>query len=1013
MRRPCVCLVIVFLVDTVMFSEAGGQNTGRPINVGVNGQVTPPVVKVGEPIPLTVTVSNGLGVPVFHSTFALKPNDWNGETHNVSLVDIYRDGKESNLHLARPEINVPHLVAGIGRTGVEPGKSLQIETDARKWKLRDGWLPGRYEVTVRVDGLEIDPYYRLSVLSGPFEFEIQGETVPAVSWGKPKDGVVCGLSVGCDRYVLGQPVELAVYLKNTRDEKVTCNVSRFHGAWVRGPRDDELYMMVDALGGQHVEGEPHTIPADQVRRILITECPTRPTGNRASDLHFTPGRTRVVVRCTPLFDKTDGGIFADRGYGACTGEVSVEVVDPPERDGERGRAEADRNVPAGPPGGDRAVVPVNTQKTLIEAVGKQFTDTEWEYPSDLLPDTFPGLEHVSGPGDPGVSGKAAWRKPVTLKHGPSGTEVFVNCYRRRKQLAQPLDPNLPGTPLLPLTEPDYRYQSADFHALKAAAARETTRDVFVFLDGDIMFKVEVSGVTLELRRGLVRSTAEAIWKFRHRRDAGTIRGFFRPTKEKFFSDEPITVEMVVHNDGTEDFRFHKGGDYRLTGGRHDRFFVAFGGSSPMFTSNGGGLHGLGIVPAKGVYKEVIDLTPWGPPGPDDQGVIRVTCRRTLTTQVATKLLVRCLEQKPIDYTRKDARAILIAEMTRLNQRRAGFADDREKQKEIERVVDLYMRYPQIQSTFECRVNGRVKAGQAQEHSIATLEPEQALQSRRAENEAIEQAIDHMLSGLGHKTVMQARIDAVVGFGEDAVPLLMKRYGMTDDDRSWPLVSSLCQIATPTAREFVRQILTDHRERRATITVIRDYPVEHEGDIVGLLIELLHVRRQQYDASERLKEIIQRKPARAGELVQALEDEAESEGFSYQLGEILAFVSGYSHTWCVSIPPGEDVVVFRNGFWRDWWSRNRYKDVFGWLVEAVTSDNDSRKARALQRMGASGDRRAIPYFIKGLNSQSESVQYWAVVGLKGIEGSLPATGYPYESFEREKIRIIPRLKQEFE
>ena len=102
------------------------------------------------------------------------------------------------------------------------------------------------------------------------------------------------------------------------------------------------------------------------------------------------------------------------------------------------------------------------------------------------------------------------------------------------------------------------------------------------------------------------------------------------------------------------------------------------------------------------------MTPWSPPGPDDRGIIRVTCRRTLTTQVATKLLVDCLEKQPIDHTRKDARAVLITEMTRLNQHREGFADEREKQKEIERVVDLYMQFPQIQSTFECKVNGRVR-----------------------------------------------------------------------------------------------------------------------------------------------------------------------------------------------------------------------------------------------------------------------------------------------------------------
>ena len=188
----------------------------------------------------------------------------------------------------------------------------------------------------------------------------------------------------------------------------------------------------------------------------------------------------------------------------------------------------------------------------------------------------------------------------------------------------------------------------------------------------------------------------------------TVWGFFRPTKEEFFADEPITVEMVVHNDSAEDLRFDTGGDYRHGNGRQDRFFVTFGDPKVKYLSAGGGLLGSAVVRAKGVYKEVIDLTPWSPPAPDEKGIIRVTCRRTLTSHVDTKLLVHCLEKQPLDYARKDARAALIAEMTRLNQHRAGFADDREKQKEIERVVDLYMRFPQIQSTVECKVSGRLK-----------------------------------------------------------------------------------------------------------------------------------------------------------------------------------------------------------------------------------------------------------------------------------------------------------------
>jgi hypothetical protein len=195
---------------------------------------------------------------------------------------------------------------------------------------------------------------------------------------------------------------------------------------------------------------------------------------------------------------------------------------------------------------------------------------------------------------------------------------------------------------------------------------------------------------------------------------GTVWGYFRPTKEEFSADERITVEMVVHNDGTEPFTFEKGGDYRFGNGRQDRFFVTFADPDVKYLSCGGGLLGIGTVPSKGVYREVIDLTPWGRPIPDSRGIARVTCRRTLSSRVNTKLLVHCLERQPIDYTRADARAVLIDEMARRNRRRAGFSSDRERQKETERVVDLFMGFPQIQSTFEVKVTGRVGSGRSLE-----------------------------------------------------------------------------------------------------------------------------------------------------------------------------------------------------------------------------------------------------------------------------------------------------------
>jgi len=53
------------------------------------------------------------------------------------------------------------------------GKRVEIQTDARKWKLRDDWLPGRYRVTVLVDNLKVDKYSTISVLTDPIEFEIK------------------------------------------------------------------------------------------------------------------------------------------------------------------------------------------------------------------------------------------------------------------------------------------------------------------------------------------------------------------------------------------------------------------------------------------------------------------------------------------------------------------------------------------------------------------------------------------------------------------------------------------------------------------------------------------------------------------------------------------------------------------------------------------------------------------------------------------------------------------------
>ena len=72
-----------------------------------------------------------------------------------------------------------------------------------------------------------------------------------------------------------------------------------------------------------------------------------------------------------------------------------------------------------------------------------------------------------------------------------------------------------ATPFHALTEPDYRYQVAKFHDLRAATAVGDERMAFAFRDGDHLFKIAATGGKAEIRREKVAAVAEAIWNFRH------------------------------------------------------------------------------------------------------------------------------------------------------------------------------------------------------------------------------------------------------------------------------------------------------------------------------------------------------------------------------------------------------------------------------------------------------------------------------------------------------------------
>lgn len=174
MARLWTLIILVVGICITGLSIGDENQRQRQIPVVVRAEIKPNVIKAGEKIPLTITVKNDLSSSIYHVTFSLKPNNWDGETFNVSIVEIYRNNNPGNLYLSRPVItNSPTMVSGAGRNEIKSGEKLIIQTDARKWKLRDDWLPGKYKITVRIDNLIVDKYSKLSVLSDPLEFEIK------------------------------------------------------------------------------------------------------------------------------------------------------------------------------------------------------------------------------------------------------------------------------------------------------------------------------------------------------------------------------------------------------------------------------------------------------------------------------------------------------------------------------------------------------------------------------------------------------------------------------------------------------------------------------------------------------------------------------------------------------------------------------------------------------------------------------------------------------------------------
>jgi hypothetical protein len=104
----------------------------------------PKVVQSGEPIPMALTITNGLGQPIVWFWAAAYPSK---ENLNMEIVSLSRDGSLFDSMPAHPSL--PMLLRP-GRKRIPAYGSLETYYDLSKWVLRGGWAPGEYRIQIKV-----------------------------------------------------------------------------------------------------------------------------------------------------------------------------------------------------------------------------------------------------------------------------------------------------------------------------------------------------------------------------------------------------------------------------------------------------------------------------------------------------------------------------------------------------------------------------------------------------------------------------------------------------------------------------------------------------------------------------------------------------------------------------------------------------------------------------------------------------------------------------------------------
>lgn len=290
-------------------------------------------------------------------------------------------------------------------------------------------------------------------------------------------------------------------------------------------------------------------------------------------------------------------------------------------------------------------------------------------------------------------------------------------------------------------------------------------------------------------------------------------------------------------------------------------------------------------------------------------------------------------------------------------------------------------------------------------TFSLLSPSMAEQDQNIKFE-----IDSLMSCLNSKCDWSVGVAKIVAFGDQAVPALIEEVQKTDGDwKKRPLIASLCRIGSDRARDFLRDFLNkrNQQETMSVAMLIQEYPIKNEMEIRDTLINLLFYPNVlwNWEVSERSKAMIVRNPQWIGFIIKRLGD-AKPDSAPVSVYTVLENITGYDLWACFEVK-GE---CLRDEFWRQWWKRNQNKNQIEWLLEPLRSENAWRREQACKTLFNVSHPRVKDYFLKLIDDPEQKVRYWAVYGLKRLEGF--KDDYLFEDYIKNEQKDITELKQKF-